>query len=233
MKIKKIMLGIGVICMSAIAGSIGACGIDKQEWEKQTRELLQEKYGEDFEILSVGKSYGNMGNATYTALCRPMLDEDCLFLTEADKDGEYFQDEYISTLISEKIENALDQGLEGVANDCYIHVAPGSKYVDSADTDMTLGEFLQMNPKNRFAVYAAVKGDSRQAEEIINRLNHVLAGMDKINGSLRLSFLDQDGVDAVRERMERQGVTDSGFMELLSHGEERTFDIREGRIQGV
>ena len=233
MKTKKIMLRIGVIFMSAKLGSLSACGIDKKEWENQTREMLQEKYGEDFEILSIGKSYGNMGNMTYTALCRPKGEEDCLFLTEADKEGTYFQDEYISTLISQKIEHVLEESLQGIAGDCYVHVAPGSKYVDSSDTDMTLEEFLQRNPKNRFAVYAAIEGEPGQIEKVRAALNQALEKIDKINGSLRLSFLDQEGVEAVRERMEQQGITDSRFMELLSHGEERGFDIKEGRIQEI
>lgn len=219
--------------MSAILGSLSACGIDKKAWEDQTREMLQEKYGEDFEILSIGKSYGNMGNMTYTALCRPKGEEECLFLTEADKEGEYFQDEYISTLISQKIENVLEESLQDMAEDCYIHVAPGSKYVDSSDTDMTLEEFLQRNPKNRFAIYAAIEGEEGQTEKVKAALGRALENIDKINGSLRISFLDEQGVEAVRERMQQQGITDSRFMELLSQGEERNFDIKEGKIQEI
>lgn len=219
--------------MSAILGSLSACGIDKKAWEDQTREMLQEKYGEDFEILSIGKSYGNMGNMTYTALCRPKGEEECLFLTEADKEGEYFQDEYISTLISQKIENVLEESLQDMAEDCYIHVAPGSKYVDSSDTDMTLEEFLQRNPKNRFAIYAAIEGEEGQTEKVTAALGKALENIDKINGSLRISFLDEQGVEAVRERMQQQGITDSRFMELLSQGEERNFDIKEGKIQEI
>lgn len=219
--------------MSAILGSLSACGIDKKAWEDQTREMLQEKYGEDFEILSIGKSYGNMGNMTYTALCRPKGEKECLFLTEADKEGTYFQDEYISTLISQKIEDALEESLEDMAEDCYIHVAPGSKYVDSSDTDMTLEEFLQRNPKNRFAIYAAIEGEEGQTEKVTAALGKALENIDKINGSLRISFLDEQGVEAVRERMQQQGITDSRFMELLSQGEERNFDIKEGKIQEI
>lgn len=219
--------------MSAILGSLSACGIDKKAWEDQTREMLQEKYGEDFEILSIGKSYGNMGNMTYTALCRPKGEEECLFLTEADKEGAYFQDEYISTLISQKIENVLEESLEDMAEDCYIHVAPGSKYVDSSDTDMTLEEFLQRNPKNRFAIYAAIEGEEGQTEKVKAALGRALENIDKINGSLRISFLDEQGVEAVKERMQQQGITDSRFMELLSQGEERIFDIKEGKIQEI
>lgn len=218
--------------MTVSALGLSGCENSKEEWKQQAKELLSEKYGEEFEILSLGESYGNDGNKTYTVICAPEEDGTCRFEAKIEKDGSYFQDGYISTLISNDMEQRFSEKIRVYADSFYIHVAPGSKFVDSENTEMTLEEFLQENPKNRFAVYVAVNETAEEEKsKILEAVQEVLDMQKAISGSLDVSFLPEEKLDELQEYMSVRAVTDSGMIERIEAGRNETYKIETGKIQ--
>lgn len=204
----------------------------KQEWTEQAEELLFEKYQEEFCICSIGKSYGNDGNLTYTVTASPKADSNCLFYADIAKTGAFMQDSYISAIICRKICNEIKEELPLNDEEYYLYFAPGSKWVEGSDKNMTLHEFIATNPKNRFVIYFAIEKhiDKAKQDKVINAIQKCLCGKGNISGILRLSYLNVNEINNIKEYMSVRAWSDSGLIKILESGEEQRYEIDCGTI---
>ena len=63
------------------------------------KELLNNKYDEDFEVSAIGQRYGTLSNSTYKVTCYPINHPELVFMAEISKDGSYIYDEYIFRVV--------------------------------------------------------------------------------------------------------------------------------------
>lgn len=107
--------------------------------EKHTKQLLSEKYGEEFEVLD---TWSNGGNA-YFALCYPTADRDLLFEASFNLKSKKFRDEYPQSIVSKELKTIVTPKLNNIFGECYSCPFIGS--VDSKITnksDVTIENFV-------------------------------------------------------------------------------------------
>lgn len=95
---------------------IGGCGKSREEI---TKELLSQKYGEEFEVHSI-RSEGSV----YYATCSPIYDSSLFFETRicSNKDKyEIDKDDYVERYIAKSINSILEKDLESFFPGAYIH----------------------------------------------------------------------------------------------------------------
>ncbi len=215
------------------AATIMGCGDNQARWSQKAQNLLYDKYGEDFQVIAIGKSYGTFDNQTFTALCAPEARMDCLFEAEIYKDSDYMQDGYVSRKVSVSMEETLGQCLDEMEADYYIHVAPGAKFMDSASGDLSLEEYLSLNPKNKFAVYLAVNledGDMATSDAAA-AVQEGLSQLYPINGNLWISSMTKREIGEVRDYMVKKARTDDQFMKWMEGGKAGSYQIEDGRLK--
>jgi len=77
------------------------------ERAEMAEKLLEEKYGGEYVVYSVGNSWGTSTNNTFTALCYEKSEPTVRFEAKVAKDGSYMHDEYVSRKVSNKMEEKM------------------------------------------------------------------------------------------------------------------------------
>lgn len=117
MKIAKRLL---LILMSAVMmiGESGCSMFVSESQLKQTLEnALQEKYDEEFVCLDVWLN----GGSSYWGVCAPEKNHDIRFEALFYDDGGILEEGYYAACVAEKIEENVQEELEYVFNDFYLH----------------------------------------------------------------------------------------------------------------
>ena len=78
-----------VCLMIGGSGCMGIFASTKSE-VRIAKKVLNEKYNEDFEIISLGGRGGTLTNDTFTVKCYPVSDPDYIFKTEIQKEGNFY-----------------------------------------------------------------------------------------------------------------------------------------------
>ena len=102
-----IMIGVAIVFMSA-------CGKSRED---VTKELLSQKYGEEFIVHSI-RSEGSI----YYATCSPISDSNLFFETSVISDKNLIdEDNYVENCIAKRINVLLEEDLEQFFPGAYIH----------------------------------------------------------------------------------------------------------------
>ena len=117
MKIAKRLL---LILISAVM-MIGGCGcgmfVSESQLKQTLENALQEKYNEEFSCLNVWSN----GGSSYWGVCAPERNHDIRFEALFNADGHIAEEGYYAACVSEKIEENVQEELEYVFNDFYLH----------------------------------------------------------------------------------------------------------------
>ncbi|MBS6395737.1 MAG: hypothetical protein KH452_01115 [Clostridiales bacterium] len=142
---KKIWKVIGV---AVTAASLTACTDRRTEYKEQAVRLLEEKYGESFQIYSyLGREYLE---DYYKVTACPEKSPDLLFEAKAACDGSYISDEYLVSGICRRAEEQIKENLGMIPGYLEIKVCSVMQRVKYTDTSMSVSEFVDLIPENSF-----------------------------------------------------------------------------------
>lgn len=210
----------GVILMTLISmTNLMGCGSDlHSKREKMTKKLLMEKYKEDFVIHTIGKSFGTLTNTTFEAICSPEDDLNLKFMAEIDKDGEWISDEYVTSNVSAKIEKKLSETLNDTLTNFVIKVVADVGPTELSDPDISIKDFLQVQPEERFLIYLVINEKSIEEMDngkIYDTIVAMFDNLPNISGKLNLYVTDAQTIEGVNTYITKHAVPDSGLAELL------------------
>lgn len=91
-----------------VATLLALCGCSSlnETTSNKIETSLEDKYGIEFEVSSIGGRYGTGGSSTVQTYVYPKNDETLHFKALTTKDGE-LKDDYIPRLISENIDRVI------------------------------------------------------------------------------------------------------------------------------
>lgn len=196
---KKIFAAILVL---AFALTMSGCvkitywdGLSKSEAREFVEKTLEEKYGEEFVVVSMGTQSGE----TYTKLvgtCSPKSDKEILFKFESNHFGERrVYDDYIQNVVRKQVKQNIDDVLskyyDNFASEVY--VTPTTVFYDSgirSANEATIKSFSESftNNENNLTWVWIVLND-KEMEENVDKLKDIVQNMMRDFYSLEV-FLD-------------------------------------------
>lgn len=223
---KRVM---GVFLMAAITLDLSACVSNKKDYEDQACRLLEEKYGEQFEIVEY---YGqDRQEEVYEVMAASNHYPDVLFEAKAACDGSYVSDEYIASRVCRLIEEQIEQNLGNLPGYVVVKVQAISKSIDSSNADMSIQEFVSIKSKNRFVIYLHYTPVDKNVEKAYQAIEDILLGMDCLNGTIQFYITDEKTLKQVQEYMEEHAKVDNEYKEIVEKIDRITIPFEQGTIQ--
>lgn len=164
----KQMLFVFLTALAVTAVTISSCG--RSGKEQQVQKLLEGKYGERFSV-SVDK-FQELGAGYYTVKAYSAQYPDMPFSVNVDNNGKNFSDNYVARRVCSRIEKRVYNNIHATKGKLLVHVEAMTHGHGLDDPDMTIPDFVNMNPSNRFSIY--IFSSSAEPSGDIGKLLHGL-----------------------------------------------------------
>lgn len=129
-------------------------------------DLLENKYGETFEVKKVGERWGTLVKDTFKAIVAPTNDPTLVFEATVDKDGSYIIDGYKTEVATRDIENVLNEDVKEVISEAFVMVDTGSKVFENDDLEIDAKEFIELYPNSFYGIYLHIPEEEYRLENI-------------------------------------------------------------------
>ena len=170
--------------LAILTAALSGCGTTEKE--QQAQELLEKKYGEQFSV-SVDK-FQELGSGYYTAKAYSIQYPDIPFSVSVDNDGKNFSDNYVARRVCSRIREQVYNNIHATKGKLLVHVEAMAHGHGLDDPDMTISDFVNMNPSNRFSVYIFSSSAEPSAESIRN----LLSGLECLPGGTLYIYSTSD-----------------------------------------
>lgn len=215
-----------------LMGLFGCGGGSREEKaEKRILEAMQEKYGKEFVLDSIGGSWGTMNNNTLKAVVRPADDDTLKVPVEITKDLKDVYDMYLNQAVARNEQPKIEaigkkywpEGQWVVVNDTKL------RYPEHNDTSMPYTEFIKLYPTNTQIVttclniedYMDSKGMIDTEAEVKKYIAYAkeLAEQNYVSSQVSLLFLTPEALDKLEEAKRSEKSVLGFYMREQESGE--------------
>ena len=197
MRIRKI-LTVGVVMMAMLMAET-ACG-SKGDRTQIAKEALESKYNEEFEVTEV---YDNNDRwEAFNAIAYSETNPEILVYARVENDGSYVADNYLSKIMGAKIADVVDGNMGGLLGAGYIYVSSLSEDMGISDLSISISDYAQFNPRNKFTISIYYSPEENNAEYVYDRLAGCLKGLEMLNGYIFLHVIDEKNLHSIQEYIE-------------------------------
>lgn len=202
-KIPKRTVLILMMILSML-GLFGCGGSRDEKAEKRILEALQEKYGEEFVLDSIGGAWGSMNSNTLKAIVRPKSDETMQVRVEITKDLKKVYDKYLNKTVAKAAQQPIQEFAQRYWSDSKVVIDNDTRlvYPEHTDTKMSYSEFLKLYPMNIQVIsiyinsegYIDSKGNMNQEVEIQKYMSFAknLTSNSYVSSLIGISYLSPE-----------------------------------------
>ena len=169
-------------------------------YEEQAIRLLNEKYNDSFEIETVQSQ--SFSGGYYTVIAYQEDNADLLFRADINSDGSGLSDNYVTRLLYKDMAEQVAWNLNDLAGSYYVFVEAMFEPVMLSNPGITLKEFMEETPKNKFTINVNYAPDTTNSEEVYAGLLNILNDMEGISGKIHLYIMEESNIASVQEYME-------------------------------
>lgn len=219
----------GVFVMAIVTANLTGCIPSEKEKINQAEELLEEKYGERFDVLEY---YGKLNfEGDYEILAASEEHPDVLFEAKVVSEGSYISDEYVTARVCRTIEEQIYQNLSGLSGYLFVKVQAISKSIDSSNADMTVQEYISFKSKNRFVVYLHYTPEDKDVENTYQVIKNIFSGIEGMNGTIQLYVVEEDLLQQVQEYLDEHAKVDETYKDKLEGIDRISIPYENSEIQ--
>lgn len=168
------LLLLSFAALAVTAAMLAGCSGERKEHLAQ--KLLEEKYRERFSV-SVNENQ-ELGSGHYTAKAYSVQYPDMPFSVSVDNNGKNFSDNYVARRVCSKIEEQVYSNIHAANGKLFVHVEVMVPGHGLNDPDMTVSDFVSVNPDNRFSLYIF----SASTERLAGNLQNILSSLENLPG---------------------------------------------------
>lgn len=203
---------IGVIIMNAFALLTG-CSVFEADTAKTVEKLLNEKYGMDFVVTTMGD---RINTGSVTLYCHPESNESIQFTAVYDYSSKTMTDDYLARRCAVE----LDKEIAAISSNSSVNFVSLTAFYDAKyDTlngDENVLEFIEDSGATELYIHLAINADNIESEsdaqQVIDAITTVSNRYNGIN-ILAVTFLlsQEQYEDCVTELSKRTSVNDDWF----------------------
>lgn len=206
---QTIILVVAIIAIAVILYMLMGGGNTK----KLAKKLLEEKFGEEFEVV---ESYGRV--IDYNEVVAYSLNyPDIFFEAKVYKEDNSISDEYVTSRVCRKIEEKIEQNIVNLPGKIFVRVAAISNSIDSSNSNMSIDEYLTLKSKNQYVVYLHYVPTKKDAIKTYQELKNILNGLEKMKGRIQLYIVDDALLNKVENHLSKLPKIDEEYKDMLEH----------------
>lgn len=192
---------IAAIVLTGLLFSLTSClpefpdlMVSTEEYQEKTKALLEEKYGEKFEIVC---------SAGDEATAYPVANPDLLFMAKRNFKSSIVDDTYIQEIVGLQYKKLAEEVLKDFKYDYYLDVDLEFTYdpID-AKQDATIEEFKKVFPEKvepNYNWYVSNEALELSNETLYEWINKVAAIPEQDNALIRMFFTDDEQMVLVKQ----------------------------------
>lgn len=220
---RTLLIFLAVFAITAVATS--CCGRTGKDYLAQ--KLLQGKYREQFSV-SVDKVQ-EPGTGYHTAKAYSMQYPDMPFSVSVDNDGKKFSDNYVARRVCSKIEERIRNNIHPTEGEVLVHVEDMVPEHGLNDPDMTVSDFVDTDPSNRFSIYIFSASDKL----LTGKLEDLLSGLESLpGGTIYIYSMSESAVAEMQKYCKETDTPVSEHIELKDDCVYVEIPFAHGKILG-
>ena len=186
MSIKEKIKRIGCLAIAmAVLMSLSSClqALNRAD-AGHIEKLLKEKYGTEFQVISIGNRLASSGMDTVTAYCRPADDSRVVFEAKMNDNQQLVSDTFVERVVEVQAEKALEEFFsnEGIQASVYAHIFPVDEKTDYRHADYL--EIIRSTPEISFT-FKTVVSESTKDDKVYNAITSILMNHYRLNNSMK------------------------------------------------
>ncbi|WP_314586779.1 hypothetical protein [Paenibacillus terrigena] len=230
-----------ILIVSLSIFSMMGCESKDEKAAKRIVEALQEKYGQEFVVDSIGGGWGTMNSNTLKAIVKPQKDPSIKVAVEITKDLKDVYDDYLNEAVAKAAEKPIAEIANSIWGESRVNVAndTGMTYPEHSDTNMSYEQFLKLYPMNRQLVevflncerYIDKNGGMDQQAEIdkYKAFAQKLADHKYMRSSIYIWYIAPDAYD----RFDEARNSDMTVLNYYSDEEEKQGKLNVVTANGI
>ena len=223
-----------IFCIAVmLAASMLLCGCGHKKEKGIAKKLLEEKYGEPFEVTWYRGS--EAGKKYYAVTARAKAWRDLPFEANIDNDGSRVSDSYVCRRVCAELSDRINDRLsERLPYDTFVH----AEFLSSDSTcqyqDIDPEEFMTvLEPYNLCYVYIHVSSRDKEDENIVSAVADAVSDMPYLNGNVTVYYSDKDTIKDVRRYIRINDRLYDSYFDIVERSHEakyRQFRVSGGRL---
>jgi len=221
--------------------SMFGCESKDEKAAKRIVEALQEKYGKEFVVDSIGGGWGTMNSNTLKAIVKPKNDPSINVAVEITKDLKDVYDNYLNQAIAKAAVQPISEMANSIWGESRVEVSndTGMTYPEHSDTNMSYEQFLKLYPMNRQLVevflncerYIDGNGGMDQQAEIdkFKTFAQKLADHKYMRSSIYIWYITPDAYDRFDEAIN----SDMSVLDYYKDEEEKQGKLNVVTANGI
>lgn len=202
--------------MTVVTANTTGCNLmSNDDRMKKAEELLEEKYQEEFEVLEYN-GLVNIDNDEYQVVASAKNKSDILFEARISLEDNYLSDEYITSRVCRMMEEKMQQNLGGLTGYLKIKIQAVSKTIDSANSKMTIPEYMALKPSNLYAVYLHYSPQNGEIDNLYANLQNACLEMMDMSGAMEIYIVEEDKLKEITAYLEDCAILDIRYKEIVS-----------------
>lgn len=190
--------------------------------------LLNEKYNDTFEIEEVQSH--SIFRGYYTVIAYQEENPDLLFRANVNTDGTAVSDNYVSKIVCKDLSNKVARNLDALKGIYYIFTQVLTEPTMLNNVRITLEEYLEANPKNKFTINVNYCPEETNAEEVYSGLCNILNGLDSISGKINLCVIDEEMFSKIQNYMETHDRCYDEYKHMIEEYSAGMIEFKKGTI---
>ena len=219
------LLLLSFAALAVTAAMLAGCSGERKEHLAQ--KLLQGKCREQFSV-SVDKAQ-ELGTGYCSGKAYSMQYPDMPFSVSIDNDGKKFSDNYVARRVCSKIEERIRSNIHPTKGEVLVHVEAMVQGHALDDPDMTVSDFVDTNPSNRFSIYIFSASDKL----LTGKLEDLLSGLESLpGGTIYIYSMSESAVAEMQKYCKETGTPVSEHIELKDDCVYVEIPFAHGKILG-
>lgn len=196
--------------------------------EERAVQLLNAKYGDSFEIEEC-QSRNSFGEY-YTVIAYQEKNPDMLFKAQIDFDGKKISDNYVSKILCRKVSDQIAGNLDGLKGIYYIYSEPMIELTMLDNTDITLEEYMEISPLNKFIVYLNYCSGEDDADDMLRVLQGAFKDLECLSGQIQLYIVDENMLMQIQDYMENNDTLYDEYESAMEQYLAGIIKVEKGKI---
>lgn len=192
------------------------------------KDLLEEKYEREFEIVSyVGQKAEDQA---YSVVAYDVEFPYMLFEALVSLDESYLIDSYVIKRGCWDIKNIIEQNLNEFKGDVFVHVESQLLFLKDKKLDCTYKDFASAFPKNKYSIHMFFVPGEEKTEIRGDSINKFISNLEGLNGYITLYLVTKEKRSEIIQYIEERPKLYGNFKELTKEFVIGRFSFEKGLV---
>lgn len=201
---------------------------DDETRGKHTVELLEEKYGKDFEYIEIRPM--DVNDDFYRIIAYSDDNPEMFFEARVSLDGKKLRDEFAVKSACLEYSNKMLEKVSGMNGYLYLQMKSLIRGFELEETEVDIPQIQSINARNCYIFDFYYTEDENNEDDLYRIINEMFSEDHNIDGILNLYVLPEKVRERVQIYLESHDKIYMDFAEIIEKNRPMTVEIEKGQI---